>query len=142
MRNAPAITPTAAASAADGSRKRQAIVASTIAVVAEAMLLARQGGADPAAIRDALRGGFADSTILQQHGERMTTANFAPGGPSRLQVKDLDNIMEEAEALSLRLPSTEAAQARFRRFVDDLDGAEKDHSGLWLELLDVNGLAD
>lgn len=118
----------------------QAIVASTIAVVAEAMLLARQGGADPAAIRDALKGGFADSTILQQHGERMTTANFAPGGPSRLQVKDLDNIMEEAAALNLRLPSTEAAQARFRRFVDDLDGAEKDHSGLWLELLDVNGL--
>ena len=120
----------------------QAIVASTIAVVAEAMLLARQGGADPAAIRDALKGGFADGTILQQHGARMTNADFAPGGPSRLQLKDLDNIMEEAAALNLRLPSTEAAQTRFRRFVQDLDGADKDHSGLWLELLDVNGLAD
>ena len=30
-------------------------------MVAEAMLLAEKGGADPAAIRDALKGGFADS---------------------------------------------------------------------------------
>jgi hypothetical protein len=32
-------------------------------------------------------------------------------------------------------------QARYRRFVDDLGGADKDHSGIWLELLDTNGLA-
>ena len=43
----------------------QTIVAVTIGVVAEAMLLAEKGGADPAAIRDALKGGFADSIILQ-----------------------------------------------------------------------------
>ena len=52
----------------------QAIVACTIGAVAEAMLLLEQGGADPAAVRDALKGGFADSTILQQHGARMTAA--------------------------------------------------------------------
>ncbi|MEZ5449989.1 MAG: NAD-binding protein [Thiolinea sp.] len=74
----------------------QAIVAVTIGVVAEAMLLAEQGGADPAAIRQALKGGFADSIILQQHGERMTTGNFTPGGPSKFQLKDLNNILEEA----------------------------------------------
>ena len=57
----------------------QTIVAVTIGAVAEAMLLAEEGGADPAALRAALKGGFADSTILQQHGERMTTGNFDPG---------------------------------------------------------------
>lgn len=58
----------------------QGIVAVTIAAVAEAMLLLQKGGADPAAVRRALKGGFADSTILQQHGERMTTGDFTPGG--------------------------------------------------------------
>src|SRR5579863_8887620 len=39
----------------------QLIVAVTIGAVAEAFVLAQKGGADPAAVREALRGGFADS---------------------------------------------------------------------------------
>ncbi|MFT6772533.1 MAG: 3-hydroxyisobutyrate dehydrogenase-like beta-hydroxyacid dehydrogenase [Paracoccaceae bacterium] len=119
----------------------QVIVAVTIGVVAEAMLFAQKGGADPAAIRDALRGGFADSVILQQHGERMTTGDFTPGGPSHLQLKDIDNALIEAKAVGLTLPLVEQMQDRFGRFVRDLDGAQKDHSGIYLELLDINGLA-
>lgn len=119
----------------------QVIVAVTIGVVAEAMLFAQKGGADPAAIRDALRGGFADSVILQQHGERMTTGDFNPGGPSHLQLKDIDNALIEARAMGLTLPLVEQMQDRFGRFVRDLDGAQKDHSGIYLELLDINGLA-
>ncbi|PHP66020.1 2-hydroxy-3-oxopropionate reductase [Zhengella mangrovi] len=118
----------------------QAIVAVTIGVVAEAMLLAEKGGADPAAIRQALKGGFADSVILQQHGERMTTGNFAPGGPSRFQLKDLDNVQEEAARCGLTLPLTTQMQERFKRFIEALDGGEKDHSGIYLELLDINSL--
>lgn len=118
----------------------QAIVASTIGAVAEAMLLLEQGGADPAAVRAALKGGFADSVILQQHGERMTTGNFEPGGLSRLQVKDLVNVMEEAKGLSLELPVTEQVLARFSHYVDVMDGGERDHSGLYEELKQRNGL--
>ena len=118
----------------------QAIVAITIGAVAEAMLLAEKGGADPAAIRDALKGGFADSVILQQHGERMTTGNFEPGGLSALQLKDLNNALEEATNCGLTLPLAEQVRERFKRFVDDLDGAAKDHSGLYLELCNINGI--
>ena len=118
----------------------QAIVAVTIGVVAEAMLLAEKGGADPAAIRQALKGGFADSIILQQHGERMTTGNFVPGGLSKFQLKDLNNAMEEARVCGLSLPLTEQLQSRFTRFCEELDGAEKDHSGIYLELKDINQL--
>ena len=118
----------------------QAIVAVTIGVVAEAMLLAEKGGADPAAIRQALKGGFADSIILQQHGERMTTGNFTPGGPSKFQLKDINNVQEEAARCGLTLPLTTQMQERFKRFVEELDGADKDHSGIWLELLDSNGI--
>ena len=118
----------------------QAIVAVTIGAVAEAMLLAEKGGADPAALRAALKGGFADSTILQQHGERMTTGNFEPGGLSKFQLKDLDNVLVEAQAARVTLPMVEDIRNRFAHFVNDMNGADKDHSGLYLELCERNGL--
>ncbi|NNJ69379.1 MAG: NAD(P)-dependent oxidoreductase [Boseongicola sp.] len=118
----------------------QTIVAVTIGAVAEAMLLLEKGGADPAAVRQALSGGFADSTILQQHGARMTTGDFVPGGLSKFQVKDLDNTLAEAGALGLELPSTQTIRDRFAYFVEEMDGADLDHSGLYLELKARNGL--
>lgn len=118
----------------------QTIVAVTIGAVAEAMLLVEQGGADPAAVRAALKGGFADSVILQQHGARMTNGDFVPGGLTKFQVKDLNNTLEEAEGLGLKLPSTEAVRDRFQHFIDAMEGGEKDHSGLYLELKARNGL--
>lgn len=118
----------------------QAIVACAIGAVAEAMLLLERGGADPAAVRDALRGGFADSIVLQQHGARMTRRDFAPGGIVRHQIKDLDNVLEAAGAEGLTLPLVEAVNARFGRLRDALGGADLDHSALYLELRDRNGL--
>jgi 2-hydroxy-3-oxopropionate reductase len=118
----------------------QTIVAVTISAVAEAMLLVEQGGADPAAVRAALEGGFADSTILQQHGARMTNRDFDPGGLTKFQVKDLNNTLDEAAALGLSLPATESVRDRFQHFIDAMDGAERDHSGLYLELRARNGL--
>lgn len=117
----------------------QLIVANTIAAVAEAMLLLERGGADPAAVRAALKGGFADSTILQQHGARMSNRDFEPGGLSRLQLKDLDNVLIEATSAGVTLPVTEDTRNRFAHFCDAMAGSEKDHSGLFLELLARNG---
>ena len=118
----------------------QTIVAVTIAAVAEATLLAEKGGADPAALRAALKGGFADSVILQQHGERMSTGNFAPGGLSKFQLKDLDNTLAEAGKVGLHLPATQAVRDRFAFFIDEMGGGDLDHSGLYLELKHRNGL--
>ena len=118
----------------------QTIVAVTIGVVAEAMLLAEKGGADPAAIRDALKGGFADSVILQQHGERMTTGNFEPGGLTKMQLKDINNALEESGQHNLTLPLTQQMQARYTSLVEEMDGADTDHSAIYLELLKQNNL--
>ena len=119
----------------------QTIVAVTIGAVAEAMLLLEKGGADPAAVREALKGGFADSTILQQHGERMTERNFEPGGLTKFQVKDLNNALAEAEGAGLTLPMTTGVRDRFQRLIDEMDGADMDHSALFVELMDLNGLS-
>lgn len=115
----------------------QAIVAVTIGAVAEAMLLVEFGGADPAAVREALVGGFADSVILQDHGARMTTGNFEPGGHSKSHLKDLNNTLAEAKGMGLTLPETQAIRDRFAHFVDCLGGGDLDHSGLYLELQEL-----
>ncbi|MEQ6202843.1 NAD(P)-dependent oxidoreductase [Sulfitobacter sp. HNIBRBA2951] len=118
----------------------QTIVAVTIAAVAEATLLAEKGGADPAALRAALKGGFADSVILQQHGHRMSEGNFTPGGLSKFQLKDLDNTLAEADAAGLTLPATQSVRDRFAYFCNEMDGADLDHAGLYLELKKRNDL--
>ncbi len=75
----------------------QIIVGGTMVAVAEALHFARAGGADPAALQQALLGGFADSTILREHGRRMVQQDFQPGGPARYQLKDLRAAQAQAE---------------------------------------------
>ncbi|HCL65896.1 MAG TPA: 2-hydroxy-3-oxopropionate reductase [Rhizobium sp.] len=115
----------------------QQIVAITIGAVAEAMILAEAGGASREKFREAIRGGFAESRILDLHGGRMVSRSFAPGGPSRLQLKDLDAVAAMADLFSLDLPLTAKVRDEFREFVAD-GGGEKDHSGLLLHLEKIN----
>lgn len=114
----------------------QAIVGITIGAVAEAQLFLEKGGVDTDAMREALKGGFADSTILQQHGSRMARRDFEPGGLSRLQLKDLNNVLAEAEELGLKLPMVSLQSERYTRYTSELGGSERDHSGLFEELVD------
>ena len=111
----------------------QQIVAVTIGALAEAMVLVEAGGASRAAFRDAIRGGFAESRILDLHGARMVERRFEPGGPSRLQLKDLDTVLALAADLGLTLPLTSDVREAFAGFVAT-GGAELDHSALLLHL--------
>lgn len=117
----------------------QAIVGIAIGAVAEATLLVSEGGGDLDAFRAALAGGFADSTILQVHGKRMQTHDFAPGGRVSVQIKDLDNVLSEARDLGIKLPMVQAVRDRFARLAGELDGGDLDHAALFVELLDLNG---
>lgn len=115
----------------------QAIVGITIGAVSEALLLAAQGGADPVAVRKALMGGFASSRILDLHGQRMLDRNFMPGATARVQLKDLNTILDEAENHNLTLPLSAAVKDEYVSLVErGLDGV--DHSGLLLELEETN----
>jgi 2-hydroxy-3-oxopropionate reductase len=111
----------------------QAIVAVTIGAVAEALLLAAAGGADPAAVRAAIMGGFADSRVLTVHGNRMILRDFIPGGPAEHQVKDCATIVATAKAAGLSLPFAETALTLFQDLVAH-GGGRYDHSALLLEL--------
>ncbi len=111
----------------------QIAVALTIEAVGEALLFASKAGASPAKVREALLGGFAQSRILELHGERMIQRNFAPGGRIRLHQKDLDLALQEARNLKLSLPCTSIAQELFNA-VAAQGGSDLDHSAMVLAL--------
>jgi len=111
----------------------QAIVAVTIGAVAEALVIAEKGGADPAAVREALRGGFADSRILSEHGKRMIDRNFTPGGVVSNQIKDLNALQKLAGELGVTLPLTTTVQQLFDH-LGATGGMDLDHAALFLEI--------
>ena len=118
----------------------QAIVGGTIGIVSEAILLLEKAGVDPDAFRDALSGGFADSTILQLHGKRMSERSFEPGGKVKTQLKDERNILEASSHFELKLPITQAIHDRYQELDENMGKADLDHSALFLQLLKINNL--
>jgi len=111
----------------------QIVVALTIEAVGEALLFASKAGADPAKVRAALLGGFAQSRILELHGERMIKHTFNPGFRIRLHQKDLNLALESARSLGLSLPNTSLAQELFNA-VAAQGGSDLDHSAMVLAL--------
>ena len=107
----------------------QVVVAVTIAAVSEALLLAAKAGVDPVKVREALLGGFAQSRILDLHGNRMLQRNFQPGFKIKLHRKDLSIVLNTARELGLALP-TSAGVAELMNAAIANGGAELDHSAL------------
>ena len=96
-------------------------------------MLAQRGGADPAKVREALRGGFAESRILELHGQRMVERDFVTKGRSITHLKDLDNALDAADRIDLEsLPYTALTADLFRGLI--ANAGDLDHSGLLVEL--------
>lgn len=117
----------------------QMIVGITIGAVAEALLLCQRGGADMAKVREAIGGGFAESRILQLHGQRMIARDFAPRGRLAIQLKDMRNALDTAHETSMDIPITKALEALYAQATEHGLG-ELDHSGLFVELASRNGM--
>jgi 2-hydroxy-3-oxopropionate reductase len=107
----------------------QVIVGLNIGAVAEALTLARNAGVDPGKVREALRGGFADSRILEVHGKRMVDGDFRPGGKCVTQRKDLFQALELAGELGFELPATRLCMKLYDKLIAEGHG-DLDHSAL------------
>lgn len=114
----------------------QLIVGATLNIVAEALLLAQAAGADAAAVRTAIRGGFAESRILEVHGQRMLERNFVAGGQVKSQIKDMHNILAAAEAANISLPVTQLVTQRYESIAGT--HATADHAAALLALEAIN----
>jgi 3-hydroxyisobutyrate dehydrogenase-like beta-hydroxyacid dehydrogenase len=113
----------------------QVIVGLNIGAAAEALALAKAAGVDPAKVRQALRGGFADSRILEVHGKRMVEGDYSLGARCTTQRKDMHQALELAATLGLEMPATALSRQLYDQLIDR-GGADLDHSALFT-LLDV-----
>ena len=118
----------------------QMIVGITIGAVAEALLLCERGGANPAKVREAITGGFADSRILQVHGQRMVERDFAPKGRMTVQRKDLRNALQTAQESGFDAPITTQLEQLYSQAIDQ-GFVNLDQSALFAELARRNGMA-
>jgi 2-hydroxy-3-oxopropionate reductase len=116
----------------------QIVVALTIQAVSEALVLAAKAGVDPAKVREALLGGFAQSRILDQHGQRMLARNFTPGFRVTLHQKDLNNALSAGKAFGVPLPATAIVQEAFTALAG-MGRGNLDHSSLVTVIEDLAG---
>lgn len=107
----------------------QVIVGLTINAVAEALALAQAAGVDPSLVRDAIRGGFAESRVLDLHGGRMVTGALAPGARATIQRKDLAQALDLAQQSGIALPATSLCRDQYDRLIAQGDG-DLDHAAL------------
>lgn len=109
----------------------QLIVAQTIDAVAQALRLAELSGVDSGLVRKALLGGFAESRILDLHGDRMVRRDFAPGGRATLQLKDVRLMCQLADSVGLDSATLRNSLAQWESFVHEKGLGDLDHSGLF-----------
>ena len=117
----------------------QMIVGITIGAVAEALLLCEKGGANMAQVKEAITGGFADSRILQVHGQRMVDRDFAPRARMTVQLKDLRNALDTADGLGFVAPITGLLEQLYAQGIAH-GHQDLDHAGLFVELAERNGM--
>lgn len=117
----------------------QIIVGMTIQAVAEALTLAKKSGVDIAKVRSALLGGFAQSKILDLHGQRIIDRNFKPGFKMKLHRKDMNIALQAGRDLSVPLPGSAIVASQMDAVLAQGDG-ELDHSALALFLESISGL--
>ena len=111
----------------------QVIVGITIGAVSEALILSKAAGANPEAVIEAIKTGFAGSPILENHGKRILENNFAPGGKCSTQLKDMNNIIETAKTYNVHLPLSKQIEKFYDLIVKE-GKSDLDHSALYLLL--------
>jgi 2-hydroxy-3-oxopropionate reductase len=115
----------------------QIIVGLTIGAVAEAITLCEKADADPNKVIKALKGGWADSKILQTHGKRMIDKDFLPKGKTSTHSKDMNNIIECARNYNTELPISNLVKEMYKTLVKNGHGDE-DHSSIYKEIKRIN----
>jgi 2-hydroxy-3-oxopropionate reductase len=117
----------------------QLVLGGTMAVVAEAIALARKAGVDPMQVRAALMGGFAQSRVLEVHGERMITGNWKPGFKAKLFKKDLGIAMHTLGEHGVAAPTSAVVQQLVSAQIAAGEG-EEDYSGMAKAIFRLAGL--
>lgn len=90
------------------------IVASELAAISEAAVLAVQAGLEPQKLFEVLKGATAASRILESKTPLYLSGNYNPGFTLSLMCKDLEIITESAKHLGTPMPVGSIVQEMFR----------------------------
>jgi 3-hydroxyisobutyrate dehydrogenase len=97
----------------------QAIVGANYILMAEVLAACRAAGIDPDLLPVCLKGGLADSAILQRIYTQMSAEDFDPPRSYARQVnKDLKSVSHYVDELGLDLPLIHVAVSQYRRYVE------------------------
>ena len=108
----------------------QIIVGITIGAVSEAIILCEKTKTNPFNVISSLKGGWADSKILQTHGIRMIRNDFKPRGKNLSQLKDMKNILDCAKIHKIKLPLSNLIKKNYDKLVKNGLG-NYDHSSIY-----------
>ncbi len=117
----------------------QIVLGGTMSVVAEAIALSRKAGVDPMKVRAALMGGFAQSRVLEVHGERMITGNWKPGFKAKLFKKDLGIAMNTLSEYGVPAATSAVVQQLVHAQIAAGEGDE-DYSGIAKAIFNLSQL--
>ncbi|MDQ0823856.1 3-hydroxyisobutyrate dehydrogenase-like beta-hydroxyacid dehydrogenase [Arthrobacter sp. B2I5] len=111
----------------------QIVVAATVTALSESMALAKASGLDLEKVQAVLKGGLANSEVLQQKGGRWITGDFDGGGSAKNQLKDLRFVTDAAADAGLALPVANTLKSAFETMVTEGLG-DLDHTGIYLSI--------
>jgi len=107
----------------------QMVVGTTIAIIGEALVLAAKAGVDPVKVRQALLGGFAQSKVLEAHGQKMLNRDFNPGFRIRLHEKDMKIALATGSEYGVPLMVTSVV-GQMMTAMKGMGNGDLDHSAL------------
>lgn len=97
----------------------QAIVGVNYVLMGELLAIAKASGIDPTLLPGCLKGGMADSTILQRIYTQMAEEDFDPPRSYARQLnKDLKSVRRFVERLGLDLPVVATGVERYREYTE------------------------
>ena len=113
------------------------VAAQTVVAVAEAFSLAKSLDVDPAKVREALLGGFANSKVLELHGQRILDENYQPGFKAKLHAKDIRIALNSAQENNIAMPGTELSDKYLQILLEQGNG-DLDSSAIAKVILESN----
>ena len=102
----------------------QMIIAAEVAVIAEALGFASKYGLTCKNLPDALKGGWADSVVLQDHARRMIAAKYPNQGTQVLMLKDIGIAEEMGKTVGAEIPVTNLVGSLYRKLQAQGDGGK------------------
>ena len=110
----------------------QMLIAAEVAVVAEALGFASKYGLTCKNLPDALKGGWADSAVLQDHARRMIAAQYPNQGNQVLMLKDIGIAEEMGRKVGAEMPVTNLVGNLYRKLQSQGDGGKGQIGLMWL----------